>query len=307
MFALAHLSDPHLAPLPRAPLSALANKRFFGWLSWTRRRHRIHRPEVLAALVDDLRAQNPDHIAVTGDLTNIALEAEFQQARDWLQTLGEPDQVSVVPGNHDAYVRVPWESSVGTWQAFMTSDQTGNDGDAVNPVGENSAFPFVRLRGLVAVIGLTTAHPSPPFCAYGTLGRAQLDRLAEQLRRLGEEGRFRAVLIHHPPAPAKMDWRKRLVDAEAFREVLVDQGAELVLHGHDHTLETSRIEGGARPIPVFGVPSASAVRSRNKPAAHYQIHSIERRSGGWRIRTTDRGLDPGSGTFRDAGHREMDL
>ena len=60
---------------------------------------------MLDALVSDLQAQAPDQIAVTGDLVNLALEAEFAPARAWLESVGAADRVTVIPGNHDAYVR----------------------------------------------------------------------------------------------------------------------------------------------------------------------------------------------------------
>src|SRR5258707_13091663 len=76
-FTLAHLSDPHLAPLPAPSLRELIGKRVTGYLHWTRTRRKIHRRQVLDALVADLRAQRPDHIAATGELVNLALETEF--------------------------------------------------------------------------------------------------------------------------------------------------------------------------------------------------------------------------------------
>ena len=87
-FTLAHLSDPHLPPLPAARFRDLASKRALGYLNWTRNRHKYHRREVLDALVADIRAQRPDHIAVTGDLVNLALEAEFAPSRAWLESVG---------------------------------------------------------------------------------------------------------------------------------------------------------------------------------------------------------------------------
>jgi 3',5'-cyclic AMP phosphodiesterase CpdA len=103
-FTLAHLSDPHLAPLPKPRLIELAGKRALGYVNWTRNRHKYQRREVLDALVADMRAQAPDHIAVTGDLVNLALEAEFAPALAWLESVGPPDRVTAIPGNHDAYV-----------------------------------------------------------------------------------------------------------------------------------------------------------------------------------------------------------
>src|SRR3981189_1383127 len=96
-FTLAHLSDPHLPPLPAPTLRELAGKRAFGYLNWTRNRHKVHRREVLDALVSDLQAQTPDHIAVTGDLVNLALEAEFAPSLTWLEGVGAPGRAPVQP------------------------------------------------------------------------------------------------------------------------------------------------------------------------------------------------------------------
>src|SRR6202521_2488852 len=106
-FTLAHLSDPHLPPLPRPRLSELAGKRALGYLNWTRNRHKFHKRDVLDTLVSDMQEQAPDHIAITGDLVNLALEAEFSPSRAWLESGGAPDRVTVIPGNYHAYVRAP--------------------------------------------------------------------------------------------------------------------------------------------------------------------------------------------------------
>src|ERR1700688_1711294 len=134
-FTLAHLSDPHLPPLPAARLRDLAGKRALGYLNWTRNRHKYHRREVLDALVADIQAQRPDHIAVTGDLVNLALEAEFAPAQAWLESVGPPQQVTVIPGNHDAYVRATQHRFAETLGNYLDGDDAP-DSDA--------AFPFLR-------------------------------------------------------------------------------------------------------------------------------------------------------------------
>jgi len=299
MFRLAHISDPHLGPLPPVRVADLLNKRFFGYLSWMRRRRGLHRPEVLEALAADLAGLAPDHLVVTGDLTNIALPEEFTQVGAWLQGLGSPEAVTVIPGNHDAYIAVPWEASLAKWQAFMTGEGMAGEGGAEQEGGP-VAFPFVRYRGPAAIVGLSSAQPTPLFCAHGTLGEEQLRRLGALLRRLGEEGWFRVVLLHHPPLLDKIVWRKRLVDAAPFRRVIEEAGAELILHGHDHTFGKEEIPGAGGAVPVIGVPSASAGRdSRKHPVAHYQLYGIEKAGNGWRVEVAARGFDPASGSFRE--------
>src|SRR5471032_3670657 len=137
-FTLAHLSDPHLPPLPAARLRDLANKRALGYLNWTRNRRKFHRRDVLDALVSDMQAQTPDQIAVTGDLVNLALEAEFAPALKWLESIGAPDRVTVVPGNHDAYVRATQHRFAEVWEDYF-------DGD--DPPDQGATFPLLRRRG----------------------------------------------------------------------------------------------------------------------------------------------------------------
>ncbi len=297
MFKLAHISDPHLGPLPPVRPVELMNKRFFGYLSWIRRRRALHRPEVLAALAEDLAGRAADHLVVTGDLTNIALAGEFTRVAEWLHSLGSPETVSVVPGNHDAYVAVPWETSLAKWQAFMSGEDANGEGAA--GIAGPEGFPFVRYRGPTAIVGLSSAQATPLFQAHGTLGEAQLGRLGPLLKRLGGEGRFRVVLLHHPPSLGGFAWRKRLVDAAAFRRVIAEAGAELVLHGHDHSFGSERIEGRDGPVPVIGIPSASAGRDEKKPVAHYQLYGIERAGNGWRVEVEVRGFDAARGGFAE--------
>src|ERR1700751_5406869 len=141
-FKLAHLSDPHLPPLPKARLSELAGKRALGYLNWTRNRREYYRREVLDALVSDMQAQAPDHIAVTGDLVNLALEAEFAPARQWLTSVGAPRLWTAIPPNHDAYVRRTRHRFVEAFGEYLAGDEAFG----------NSAFPFVRRRGPIALI-----------------------------------------------------------------------------------------------------------------------------------------------------------
>jgi 3',5'-cyclic AMP phosphodiesterase CpdA len=285
MFVLAHLSDPHLGPIPRPRLSELASKRALGFFNWQWRRHVVHRAEVLAAIVTDVKAAEPDHIAVTGDLVNIALEREFAPALAWLDRLGTSERVTLVPGNHDAYVRATARHAERCWNAYMRGDSA-----AAGP--EFSPFPFVRRRGSLALVGVSTALPTAPLLATGRLGPAQMSQLAATLAQLKDEGTFRIVLIHHPPAGERA-WHKRFTDAESFLRVLNEHGADLVVHGHDHVHSLNWLAGPSGRIPAIGVPSASAAPSADEDAAGYNLYRIEGRPGAWRCEMVSRGLRRG--------------
>ena len=278
MFVLAHLSDPHLAPLPRPRGSELAGKRVTGFLNWRRKRRLIHRSDVLARIVADLKAQAPDHIAVTGDLANISLADEYAPAHAFLASLGAPRDVTLVPGNHDAYVREAAQWPQLHWGDYMRGDS-----------GE-STFPFVRRRGPLALIGLSSAVPTAPFMATGRLGAAQIARLAAVLNGCRREALFRVVLIHHPPLSKPRRRFKRLLDGADFRAALARHGAELVIHGHDHERALIELEGPQRHIPVVGVPSASEAPPGEHDPAGYNLYRIDRAGGAWRCEAISRGL-----------------
>ena len=281
-FRLAHLSDPHLPPLPAPRLHELAGKRALGYLNWTRNRHKFHRRDVLDILVADMQAQTPDHIAITGDLVNLALEAEFAPARAWLESVGTSDRVTVIPGNHDAYVRATQHRFSEAFGDYLKSDDAADKG-----VG----FPSLRRRGPLALISVSSAVPTAPLMATGWLGRTQLDALDRMLAKLSAEEAFRVLLIHHP---LRSDSRtKRLTDSSQLLALLKRHGVELILHGHDHVHSTLWVDGPKGTIPAIGVPSASAVAHGRYPAAAYNLFSIERDGGAWHCEQTVRGFKNG--------------
>ena len=312
-FTLAHLSDLHVTPVGvRRPLDFL-NKRLLGALSWSLRRRKEYRPEVLAALVDDLHAQGPDHVVVTGDLTNIALQDEFSASLPWLQKLGGPQQVSVIPGNHDTYTRgsesFPW----AYWGDYMRSripTDTLPDSALPPPDFPTADFPTFRICGPLALVGVSTARATLPFYASGTIGRAQLDRLERLLSVLANTPLGRVVLIHHPPQPIAISARRRLTDAAAFRAVLAKTGAELILHGHMHRTVTASIPGPWGPIPVVGVPASTAMGRRPQRRSRYHLYRIEPHGEGngrirFQITLTSRAYDPRTTDFHHFAEQEL--
>ncbi len=287
MFTLAHLSDIHLAPLPKPALHQLITKRALGYINWQRRRAQ-HQRDVLDRVVGDLLDQRPDHIALTGDLVNIALPEEFRAARRWLESVGEPDFITVIPGNHDAYVPFFRNPGIRQWQPYMLP----NDAGERFANGHLAGFPFVRLFGDIALICLCSARATLPGMASGRLGEAQITRAGAILDALHEDGYCRVVLIHHPPLPGMTPWQRALHDAGSFREVLVRHGAELVLHGHNHRAMIASLETKTGPLPIIGVPSASHSSAEPAKQARYNLYSIEQvGNGSWRIEMRGRAFD----------------
>lgn len=278
MFTLAHFSDPHLAPLPKPRVAELIGKRLTGYINWQRRRRFIHDRGVLDRVVADLKTQGADHIAVTGDIDNIALPEEFVRGRAWLESLGAPKDVSLVLGNHDTYVRAATPIAMREWGTHMS----GDDGAG--------GFPYLRRRGNIALIGLSTGVASAPFLATGRLGDKQLADFSALLDSIRNESSFRVVMIHHPPVSAAAG-HKRLLDAAELLSVIATRGADLLIHGHDHLHMINWLAGpnGAR-VPAIGVPSASAAPGASKHAAAYNLYRIDVAPGAWRCELISRGI-----------------
>jgi 3',5'-cyclic AMP phosphodiesterase CpdA len=259
---LAHITDVHLGPLPQARLAELMSKRAFGYMSWHRRRHRLHRLDALQALAQDLGTDPPDHIAVTGDLVNIALPEEFEQAARWLAATAEPDGLTLVPGNHDAYAGRTYRTGWSRWQPYMSGDDTATAG----------TFPFVRrVHEQVALIGLSSAVPSAVGFATGLLGPAQLEALDQQLAELGGQGFCRILLLHHPPLGPMIRRRRGLRDETALRAVIERRGAELILSGHEHVFLFGGMPGAAAPVPVVVGPSASLAQGHPETGGYLRF------------------------------------
>jgi 3',5'-cyclic AMP phosphodiesterase CpdA len=183
-----------------------------------------------------------------------------------------------VPGNHDIYVSEAAAFAARQWGAYMNDDE------------EVGGFPYVRRRGNVALVGLSSGVPTAPFLATGWLGAKQLAELAATLNRLSTEKAFRIILIHHPPTTESAQ-HKRLMDAHVLKRVIAAHGADLLLHGHDHLHMINWLEGpnGTR-VPAVGVPSASARPGTDKDPAAYNLYQVGGETGAWQCELLSRGL-----------------
>lgn len=283
MFRLAHVSDVHLGPLPDVTYRDLASKRMVGYVNWQRNRRHILHDGVLGHIVSDIKAVGVDHLAVTGDLVNLALDAEIELARLWLETLGTPADVSVVPGNHDAYVPGAFDKICRSWGAWMA----GDGGSA--PTGRH-AFPYLRVRGNVALIGVSSSRATAPFMANGFFRDDQSHRLGALLDKAGRERLFRVVMIHHPPVRGAVPPHKRLFGIGNFQKTVARHGADLVLHGHSHDPTLYWITGRQGRVPVVGVAAGGQSVGGSHPAAQWNLLEISGEPDAWSLRLIRRGL-----------------
>lgn len=272
MITIAHLSDVHLAPLPPVRPLQLLGKRITGYLNWKIKRQKLLEGDGLTRLVRHLRQQDPDLTVITGDLTNLALDAEANSVLNWLETVGQPDRVCLIPGNHDAYVSGQLRRLLDRWGDYARGETL-----------DHARFPYVRRVGDVAVIACSSAVSTPPFFASGDFDTGQADRLERQLRTLGDAGLFRIVLIHHPPNTENASFRLGLHHADRFRAIIANTGCELILHGHTHRSTVHTLPGPDALVPVVGVAAAGAAQGDKaiSDPARYNLFEIGRDGRTW--------------------------
>jgi 3',5'-cyclic AMP phosphodiesterase CpdA len=232
-----HCSDVHMtADYPSLPLRPLGWRRWIAMVEQTvggRREAFARAPATLATIARDMGRWDVDHLILSGDLTQYALEPEFVLARQALGDLAEdPSRCTVIPGNHDVFT--PGSQRSGRFAKhfgpLLRSDLPEHR--------REGAFPFVRLLGReAAVVGLLSARvPFVPGVASGFLGAAQLEGLAAIVKDPRLEGRAVLVVVHHAPFTpwGREDHRLHgLRDAGALIELLPGPRFA-VLHGHIH-------------------------------------------------------------------------
>jgi hypothetical protein len=184
LIRIAHVSDLHVLSRTTSEWRRIIfNKRLTGYANLVLRRGRVHRREYLQTVLSEAAAQ-ADHLVVTGDITNLALEHEYEEARALLDEAARRTEVTVVPGNHDIYLpsthrdrRFPHH-----FDRFVQSDLPELARDL--PAGR---YPCVKLRRGVAIIGLSLIGGIRPVSVRATEGR--LIRRWQLTRTPGSETR----------------------------------------------------------------------------------------------------------------------
>lgn len=219
-----HITDPHLTNLDGVGFWDLRGKRWSGFLSWHKNRRKKYLPAVLERLTASVKAEDADQVLLTGDLAQIGLGVEIEQAAQWLGELGPVEKVMLVPGNHDIYARGSAENVYRLWEKYLFN----------GPDSDRHDFPIVRKLDGLTLIGLSSACVTPVFMASGKLGEEQLERLTELLEQATTEQQLVCLLIHHPPLPAMTSRRKGLADAGALQAILERFPPMMIFHGHLH-------------------------------------------------------------------------
>jgi 3',5'-cyclic AMP phosphodiesterase CpdA len=294
---IAHFSDLHLLSLEGVPMRRFLNKRLTGWANLRMKRGAIHRTAYVRAIAREIARVQVDHVVVTGDLSNLALETEFALAYEVLKRdLGiDPARITVVPGNHDVYTRGAlasrrFERFFADWLVSDLPELTTRDAGA--------CFPVVKLRGSAAIVGLSSAVPRLPFVSAGVLGRAQLDALARVLDHPEVKRRTLVLALHHALVHEGSRIETHMAglrDAAALQAMLEPLSRGLVVHGHLHRRIQRLLPTATGRLHQVGATSASLHHDAPDRMAGFNLYEIDERG----VRRIEAAIyDPATNTFR---------
>ena len=262
---LVHVSDLHYHALPHH-YSEWASKRLLGSLNLLLRRRADYPPERFERLRERLLSEAWDHLLISGDFTQLALESEFQHARTHLAPLLEGSRpVHVIPGNHDRYV--PEACTPDRFQAFFGRWWTAEEILTV-PLGPDWWL-----------IGWDSTHPNSWLQASGTVREPTLAATDAFIQAQPAGTRF--VLMNHYPLWFPEGWevhdRHELNQLEAVRAWVWERPAiRLYLHGHVHRnwhLTFTRPDGS--PLDVVNSASSTMRHKPGRPPTSFHRISLE--------------------------------
>jgi 3',5'-cyclic AMP phosphodiesterase CpdA len=273
---IAHFSDLHLYSANGVHFRRFLNKRLTGWANLRLRRAGMHRPSYVRAIAREVARLGVDHVVITGDLTNLALEPEYELARSLIQhELGlDPANVTVIPGNHDIYTRGSlvsrrFETYLAPWLRSDLPELAANV-----PGGQ---FPVVKLRDSAAIIALSSAVPRLPLASAGELGRAQILALSRVLRHPEVARRTAVLALHHPAVNAwsrAKAYLEGLRDAPALLDLLRKVERGLLLHGHLHRRIQRVVPTQSGFVRQVGATSASLHHDAPDRMAGFNLYEL---------------------------------
>ncbi len=275
-YSISHISDLHLPIKKKPKYKELFNKRIIGFINWHLNRKNNHSDNIIRDLINDLKKQGSDHLIVSGDLVNLSLEDEYINASKILKKISIPENISVVPGNHDCYIQMDFDKSITHWKDYIKTDVVLSKYFKM----KKNTFPYLKVRNEIALIGLSTAIPTLPFMCYGKIGKDQLRKLEDIFIYLSKKNYFKILILHHPIHKIGTFNYKGLIDNDKLIKLLDDYNIELLLHGHLHKDSTTYLKTKNSIIPCFGIPSSSKVNKKTKQTS-YNKYEIYKMNGEW--------------------------
>jgi 3',5'-cyclic AMP phosphodiesterase CpdA len=183
-------------------------------------------------------------------LTTTSSLAEFEKSQAFVQAVENLGiRVFCVPGNHDQYTRVAYQS-----QTFY--DYFPAQWDEKSPYNlKRDGVTSCQLTSHWHLVGLDTAIATSWFLSTGLFSEKTEKHLTELLSSFAPDDRI--ILMNHFPFFAHESPRKRLVRGENLRKLLEKfPQVKIYCHGHTHRQCLANLQNSHLPI-IFDAGSTT--------------------------------------------------
>lgn len=205
-------------------------------------------------VVETIEQENVDLVVVSGDLTQRARTAQFQEAKAFLDRLPQPQLI--VPGNHD----VP---------LYNVIDRFANPLEKYSNIITDELEPFISDEE-IAVIGLNTTRSLT--IKGGRINAEQVARLRAKMDQFDERV-LKVIVTHHPfDVPEGSNENNIVGRADEALPLIAKSGADVFLAGHlhkshiGHSARRYRLDDGYSAL-IIQAGTATSVRERGEDNA----------------------------------------
>jgi 3',5'-cyclic AMP phosphodiesterase CpdA len=269
---LAHISDLHILDLKDATLKTFMNRRAIGSVNVFFNRKRQYQVDILERLIEDILREDVDHVAITGDLTNLALDSEFERVFHLVKLLGGYDLVSVVPGNHDKYTVGSIEKR--RFERYFHQFMYHSYSDI-----QTNFYPWDKTIGNVHLIGLSSPTKTIPPLSNGIIGDKQLDALERLLTNPHHAHLRKVVMLHHAlhTRSKTLEMTSGLKNRDKLIRMMLENKVDLALYGHDHHGQIWKLEEGTHTMHLINCGSSTRLpqHSQSHLRAKYRIITLD--------------------------------
>ena len=262
---LIHISDLHIHAYPQHYSdyfsNGFPNKRILGTLNLFLRRAKKYPLTRTLELVHYLEGLEWDQLIISGDLTQLGLEREFELARKVLDPLlQDSSKVSIIPGNHDRYIKE--KGGVDYFQQYF---------------GEFFSETEVLVKALKDdwhLLGWDSANANDWWSATGTVRQKTICASEDYIQQQHESARF-IIANHFPlffPPNTPVRTRHDLLNLEQVRHwIWSNPKVRMYLHGHEHENVCYEVMRNHAPLTLLNSAASSSFPAPAKQSSFHKI------------------------------------
>lgn len=213
------------------------------------------RPGILSILTQDIKAQHPELIIVSGDLTQRARKQQYINARQFLCDLSHC-KILCVPGNHDI--------SLYNWaERFLYPYRKYNH-------YIKNEFLSIYEDDDMAVVGINSVTPFKAMSGYVT--DKQLSAVSDFFNKRAS-AKYKLVVMHHNLI--RSERHKVINESEKIIKHFAACHVNLILAGHIHAAHLEHLERSHFSHPMYIVTAGTAISTRTIEPNSYNIITLD--------------------------------